>query len=331
MRSRSSAQGPRTANAARSSVIRLARRNAAHRARLKTGHRPPWRNGRPAPRRAGTSVRTAPSPERAARRRRQERLGAPRPPDGRGRPRTPPTGPAAGPLDPSFSGVCWPAWRPRRHPRSCRAARAWSTSSCGPWHRRSTGPGGDGPRPSAGVLRGNGRRPRLRRCGDADRGRPVHQPAVHRREDDRAPRAGARPTGPRDRDRLRLPGGDPGRDGLPGPVARADPRAGRDRDRRSCATSATTRRSRCASPTAASETPTGLRGRGSSSRRRHRTSRPPCAISWTRRRAGSSCRSGSRGRQELTLVIRHDDTWTERGEGACVFVPLVGAAGFATG
>ncbi len=38
---------------------------------------------------------------------------------------------------------------------------------------------------------------------------------------------------------------------------------------------------------------------------------------------------GPRWRQELTLVVRDGDRWTERKAGACVFVPLVGAGGFA--
>jgi protein-L-isoaspartate(D-aspartate) O-methyltransferase len=37
---------------------------------------------------------------------------------------------------------------------------------------------------------------------------------------------------------------------------------------------------------------------------------------------------GPRDRQLLTLVTRHGDEWTERPDGACVFVPLIGAGGF---
>ena len=37
---------------------------------------------------------------------------------------------------------------------------------------------------------------------------------------------------------------------------------------------------------------------------------------------------GDRNRQELLLVIRNGDEWRERNEGPCVFVPLVGEAGF---
>jgi protein-L-isoaspartate(D-aspartate) O-methyltransferase len=37
---------------------------------------------------------------------------------------------------------------------------------------------------------------------------------------------------------------------------------------------------------------------------------------------------GPRERQVLTVVERHGNDWTERPEGACVFVPLIGAAGF---
>jgi len=37
---------------------------------------------------------------------------------------------------------------------------------------------------------------------------------------------------------------------------------------------------------------------------------------------------GPRDRQVLTVVERHGNDWTERPAGACVFVPLVGAAGF---
>jgi protein-L-isoaspartate(D-aspartate) O-methyltransferase len=37
---------------------------------------------------------------------------------------------------------------------------------------------------------------------------------------------------------------------------------------------------------------------------------------------------GPRDRQILTIVTRHGDEWVERAAGACVFVPLVGEAGF---
>ena len=37
---------------------------------------------------------------------------------------------------------------------------------------------------------------------------------------------------------------------------------------------------------------------------------------------------GDRTRQDLMLVIRNGDEWRERNEGPCVFVPLVGEAGF---
>ena len=37
---------------------------------------------------------------------------------------------------------------------------------------------------------------------------------------------------------------------------------------------------------------------------------------------------GPRDRQILTVVTRHGDDWTERPDGACVFVPLVGAGGW---
>jgi len=37
---------------------------------------------------------------------------------------------------------------------------------------------------------------------------------------------------------------------------------------------------------------------------------------------------GNRGRQDLLLVIRHEDTWDERSDGPVVFVPLVGEQGF---
>ncbi len=37
---------------------------------------------------------------------------------------------------------------------------------------------------------------------------------------------------------------------------------------------------------------------------------------------------GSRREQQLLVVERHGDEWTERSDGACVFVPLVGAAGW---
>ena len=38
---------------------------------------------------------------------------------------------------------------------------------------------------------------------------------------------------------------------------------------------------------------------------------------------------GSRDRQLLTIVTRHGNVWDERTDGYCVFVPLIGAAGFA--
>jgi protein-L-isoaspartate(D-aspartate) O-methyltransferase len=37
---------------------------------------------------------------------------------------------------------------------------------------------------------------------------------------------------------------------------------------------------------------------------------------------------GDRRRQDLLLVIRHGDTWDEKNDGPCVFVPLVGEQGF---
>jgi protein-L-isoaspartate(D-aspartate) O-methyltransferase len=37
---------------------------------------------------------------------------------------------------------------------------------------------------------------------------------------------------------------------------------------------------------------------------------------------------GPRDRQILMLVTRHGDDWTEEPDGACVFVPLIGAGGF---
>lgn len=37
---------------------------------------------------------------------------------------------------------------------------------------------------------------------------------------------------------------------------------------------------------------------------------------------------GPRDRQELVVVTRHGDEWTDRSDGAVVFVPLIGAEGF---
>jgi protein-L-isoaspartate(D-aspartate) O-methyltransferase len=37
---------------------------------------------------------------------------------------------------------------------------------------------------------------------------------------------------------------------------------------------------------------------------------------------------GPRDRQVLMVVTRHGDEWTERPDGACIFVPLIGAGGF---
>jgi hypothetical protein len=38
---------------------------------------------------------------------------------------------------------------------------------------------------------------------------------------------------------------------------------------------------------------------------------------------------GPSGRQELLLVIRHDATFEVHDCGSCVFVPLIGAGGYA--
>jgi protein-L-isoaspartate(D-aspartate) O-methyltransferase len=38
---------------------------------------------------------------------------------------------------------------------------------------------------------------------------------------------------------------------------------------------------------------------------------------------------GDRSRQDLLLLVRDGDRWTERNDGPCVFVPLVGEQGFA--
>jgi len=38
---------------------------------------------------------------------------------------------------------------------------------------------------------------------------------------------------------------------------------------------------------------------------------------------------GNRLRQDLLVVVRHGDEWVETNDGPCVFVPLVGAEGFA--
>jgi protein-L-isoaspartate O-methyltransferase len=40
---------------------------------------------------------------------------------------------------------------------------------------------------------------------------------------------------------------------------------------------------------------------------------------------------GDRDRQELIVVTRIGDTWSEENDGAVVFVPLIGEAGFAQG
>jgi protein-L-isoaspartate(D-aspartate) O-methyltransferase len=37
---------------------------------------------------------------------------------------------------------------------------------------------------------------------------------------------------------------------------------------------------------------------------------------------------GNRDRQELIVVTRTGDTWTEESDGAVVFVPLIGEGGF---
>jgi protein-L-isoaspartate(D-aspartate) O-methyltransferase len=39
---------------------------------------------------------------------------------------------------------------------------------------------------------------------------------------------------------------------------------------------------------------------------------------------------GPRDHQVLTVVTRHGDEWTEQPDGACVFVPLIGAGGFSS-
>jgi len=51
-----------------------------------------------------------------------------------------------------------------------------------------------------------------------------------------------------------------------------------------------------------------------------------------REQLGEGCRLvipvGSREEQRLLVVIRHGSEWTERSDGPCVFVPLIGEAGF---
>lgn len=37
---------------------------------------------------------------------------------------------------------------------------------------------------------------------------------------------------------------------------------------------------------------------------------------------------GSRGLQQLLVIQRHGSEWTERSDGPCVFVPLLGEAGW---
>jgi protein-L-isoaspartate(D-aspartate) O-methyltransferase len=37
---------------------------------------------------------------------------------------------------------------------------------------------------------------------------------------------------------------------------------------------------------------------------------------------------GPRGRQLMMIVTRQGNDWTERSDGYCIFVPLIGAAGF---
>jgi protein-L-isoaspartate O-methyltransferase len=37
---------------------------------------------------------------------------------------------------------------------------------------------------------------------------------------------------------------------------------------------------------------------------------------------------GSRRQQQLLIVTRHGDEWIERSDGGCIFVPLLGEAGW---
>ena len=38
---------------------------------------------------------------------------------------------------------------------------------------------------------------------------------------------------------------------------------------------------------------------------------------------------GTRRQQQLMVVERHGNEWTERSDGTCVFVPLIGGGGWA--
>ena len=187
----------------------------------------------------------------------------------------------------------------------------------------------------ADPARGRSSRSRIRREAYADeacRSRPARRSASRswsrKMTEHLAVRAG-RPD-PRDRDRVRLPGRDPGLARGPRHVAssarptlipaRSRPHRGA-RDRRSPA------RSRSARATAASASPTGRRGTGSSSPPRRRPSRTHSASS-SRDGGRLVIPVGPRDRQLLTIVTRHGDEWIERTDGYCVFVPLIGAGGF---
>ena len=171
------------------------------------------------------------------------------------------------------------------------------------------------------------RRRGLRRRGPADRGRPDDQPAVHGRPHDRAARRPAGRPDPRDRHGLRLPGGDPRLARCAGHVAssgrRPDPRRPRPRsmplglgDRVEI---------RLADGSLGD--PTGAPWDGIIV-----TAAAPAIPDALREQLADGGRLvipvGPRDRQILTLVTRHGDEWTERPDGGCVFVPLIGAGGF---
>ena len=217
---------------------------------------------------------------------------------------------------------------PARGP-SPGAARRWSPASCatrGITDERVLAAMGAIPREAFVPDEQPARR--LRRRGPADRCRPDDQPAVHGRPDDRAPRRPAGRPDPRDRHRVRLPGGDPRLARCrTSPRSSARPRSSRPRGRAS---------TRSTSPGAVEireadgslGDPAGAPWDGIIV-----TAAAPAIPHALRDQLAEGGRLvipvGSRDRQLLTVVTRHGNDWLEETDGYCVFVPLIGAGGFA--